>query len=55
MTAIARTGERDAPTNLSRLTISINDLVKLNSSRLQRFSVIGISLLWEYLYYGNIN
>jgi hypothetical protein len=43
MTAIARTGEPDAPTNLSGLTISVNDLVELNSSRLQRFSIIGIS------------
>lgn len=41
MTAIARAGEPDALTILSGLTISVNDFA--NSSRLQRFSIIGIS------------
>jgi hypothetical protein len=41
--ASARIGEPDAPTNLSGLTISVNDLTELNFSRLQRFSIIGIS------------
>jgi hypothetical protein len=43
MTAIARAGEPDAPAILSGLTISVNDWVELNSSRLRRFSIIGKS------------
>ena len=41
-TAIARTGEPDAPTNFNGLIMIVNDVAGLSCSRLQRFSITGI-------------
>jgi hypothetical protein len=41
-TAIARIGEPDAPTNFNGLIMIVNDVAGLSSSRLQKFSIMGI-------------